>query len=93
MYMYRCATSSKFPKAYIGSCQTSVVKIVHCGNSLDINYFLQNLYQICLAGPKYALNHFMPLVSFDNLWKHQKTKSFQMFSGDIEENQWHEMGQ
>ena len=29
------------------------------------------------------LIHFMPLVSFYTPWKHQKTKGFLMFSGDV----------
>ena len=39
-----------------------------------------------------VLTHFMPLFSFDNPWKHQKTKGFLMFSGGIERDQWHEKG-
>ena len=35
----------------------------------------------------------MPLVSFYTPWKQQKTRSFLMFSGGIERDQWHEMGQ
>ena len=35
--------------------------------------------------------HFMLLISFYILWKHQKTIGF-MFSGGIERNQWYEMG-
>ena len=42
---------------------------------------------------KSLLTHFMPLVSFDTPWKHQKTEGFLMFSGAIEWDQWHEMGQ
>ena len=38
------------------------------------------------------LAHFMPLVSLDTPWKHQKTKGFLMFSEGIESDQWHEMG-
>ena len=41
----------------------------------------------------------MPLISFDNPWKHQdtpckhqKTRGFLMFSGGIKRDQWHEMG-
>ena len=26
-------------------------------------------------------------------WKHQKTRGFAMFSGGIEKDQWHEMGE
>ena len=36
--------------------------------------------------------YFMPLVSFDTPWKHQKTNAFLMFSGGVERDQWHEMG-
>ena len=32
----------------------------------------------------FFLTHFMPLVSFDTPWKHQKTSGFPMFSGGIE---------
>ena len=38
------------------------------------------------------LTHFMPLISFDTLWKHQKTRGFLMFSEGIKRDQWHEMG-
>ena len=34
----------------------------------------------------------MPLVSFYNPWKDQKTSGFLMFLGGIEGDQWHEMG-
>ena len=39
-----------------------------------------------------ALTHFMPLISFDTPWKHQKTSGLQTFSGGIKTDQWHEMG-
>ena len=38
------------------------------------------------------LTHFMPLISSDTPRKHQKTRGFLMFSGDIKRDQWHEMG-
>ena len=38
------------------------------------------------------LTHFVPLISFDTLWKHQKTSGFLMFSRGIKRDQWHEMG-
>ena len=38
------------------------------------------------------LTHFMPLVSFDTPWKHQKTSDFFMFSGGVERDKWHETG-
>ena len=38
------------------------------------------------------LTHFMPLISFDTPWKHQKIRGFMMFSGGIKRDQWHEMG-
>ena len=42
-----------------------------------------------------VLTHFIPLVSFYTLWKHQKTfgetSGFLMFSGGIERYHWHEM--
>ena len=31
------------------------------------------------------LTHFMPLISFDTPWKHQKARNFLMFSGGIKE--------
>ena len=40
---------------------------------------------------KMPLIHFMRLVSFYTLCKHQKTFSFLMFSGGMEKEQWHEM--
>ena len=36
--------------------------------------------------------HFIPLVSFYTLLKHQKTSGFLMFSGGIGRDQWPEMG-
>ena len=36
--------------------------------------------------------HFMPLISFYNPLKHDKTSGFLIFLGDIEREQWHEMG-
>ena len=47
---------------------------------------LSNLYLIVF------LTHFMPLISFDTPWKHQKTRGFLMFSGGLKRVQWHEMG-
>ena len=38
-----------------------------------------------------TLIHFMPLVSFDTPWKHQKTSGFLMFSG-VKRDKWHGMG-
>ena len=38
------------------------------------------------------LTHFMPLISFDTPWKHQKTRGFRMFSGGIKSDQWNERG-
>ena len=32
------------------------------------------------------------MASFYTPWKNQKTFGFLMFSGDIERDQWHEMG-
>ena len=40
----------------------------------------------------YYLTHFMSLISFQTPWKHQKTRSFLLFSGGIKSDQWHEMG-
>ena len=42
--------------------------------------------------PHCCLIHFMPLISFDTPWKHQKTSGFLMFSGGMKRDQWHEMG-
>ena len=36
--------------------------------------------------------HFMPLISFDTRWKHQKTRGFLMISGGTKRDQWHEIG-
>ena len=43
-------------------------------------------------GTLLSLTHFMPLISFDTPWKHQKTRGFLMFSVGIKRDQWHEMG-
>ena len=40
----------------------------------------------------FFLTHFMPPISFDTPWKHQKTRGFLVFSGGIKRDQWHEMG-
>ena len=37
-----------------------------------------------------TLTHFMPVISFDTLWKHEKTRG--MFWGGIKRDQLHEMG-
>ena len=42
-------------------------------------------------GGKGHLTHFISLFSFYTPWKHQKTRVFLMFSGDIERDQWHKM--
>ena len=41
---------------------------------------------------KEILTHFMPLISFDNPWKHQKTSDFLIFSRGIKRDKWHEIG-
>ena len=38
------------------------------------------------------LTYLIPLFSYYTPWKHQKTRSFLMFLGDTEKNQWHEIG-
>ena len=35
----------------------------------------------------------MPLASFYTPWRHQKISGFLMFSGGIERDQWHKIGQ
>ena len=40
-----------------------------------------------------SVKYFMPLISFDTPWKHQKTKGFLIFSEGIKRDQWHEMGE
>ena len=32
---------------------------------------------------KTYLTHFMPLISFDTSWKHQKIRGFLVFSGEV----------
>ena len=54
-------------------------------------FFGTHLNRLCLAC-KNSLIHFMPLVSFYILWKHQGTSGFPLFSRGIERDQWHEMG-
>ena len=54
-------------------------------NLANFDLTLENL-KIC------TLTHFIPLISFDTPWKHQKTRGFRMFSGAIKRDQWHEMG-
>ena len=41
---------------------------------------------------KCCLTHFIRLVSIYEAWKHEKTKSFLMFPGDIERDHCQEMG-
>ena len=43
------------------------------------------------ANRKYWLTLFMPLVSFNTSWKHQKTRDFLIFSGCIERYQFYEI--
>ena len=50
-----------------------------------------NMMFIYLSMFKGLLTHFMPQVSFNTPWKHQKTFSFLMFSGGIERDLWHEI--
>ena len=38
------------------------------------------------------LTHFWPMFPFYTLWKYQKTKGFQVFSGAIKWEHWPEMG-
>ena len=65
---------------------------------VDMN-FCRNLDKIINHGKiklfprieKSGLTHFMPLISFDTIWK-QKTRGFLMFSGGIKRDQCHEMG-
>ena len=54
--------------------------------------FYKNPHRGLLLQYFVLLIHSMPLVSFYTSWKHQKTRSFHMFSGGIERNQWNEMG-
>ena len=49
-----------------------------------------NVMFIYLSMFKGLLTHFMPQVSFNTPWKHQKTFDFLMFSGGIERDLWHE---
>ena len=49
-----------------------------------------NVMFIYLSMFKGLLTHFMPQVSFNTPWKHQKTFGFLMFSGGIERDLWHE---
>ena len=58
----------------------------------NLYYLQQQTFFIKVLNLDQLLAHFMPLVSFDTPWKHQKTKGFPMFSGGIESDQWHEMG-
>ena len=37
--------------------------------------------------------YFIPMVFFDTPWVHWKTRGFLMFSGGIERDKWHEMGE
>ena len=52
-------------------------------------FIIQSLF--CLVNVSSSSTHFIPLVSFNTSWKHQKISGFIMFSGGIERNQWHEM--
>ena len=49
-------------------------------------YILKWLY--CSSARRHEVNPFMPLISFNAPWKHQKTRGF-MFSGGIKRHQWH----
>ena len=60
-------------------------------------YYSTNIYYLYFGDSQamnsFLLTYFMPLVSFYTPWKHQKTSGFLMFSGGIERDQWHEIGQ
>ena len=53
---------------------------------------LQDSFKWFLSNQISVLTHFMPLISFDTPWKHQKTRGFLILSGGIKRDQWHEMG-
>ena len=49
---------------------------------------------IATENERFLLNHFMPLVSFNASWKHQKTLEnlwFSAFLGVIKKEQWRDM--
>ena len=52
---------------------------------INLNFHSWILFQFVnianITGILYPLTHFMPLISFDNPWKHQKNSGFLMFSG------------
>ena len=76
----------KFKKLQIVSDQVTV------GEIFNSHFKMLLLMWIWKESRPMHLNHFMPLISFDTPWKHQKTRGFPMFSGGIKRDQWHEMG-
>ena len=55
------------------------------GEKINLNFhswiLLQFVNSANITGILYPLTHFMPLISFDTPWKHQKNSGFLMFSG------------
>ena len=56
---------------------------------INSKYLKQNIQ----IGGLFWLTQFTVVLSFYTPWKHQKISGFLMFSGGIENDQWHEMGQ
>ena len=59
----------------------------------NIKFYFDPMTSSSMADSYEALTHFMPSMSFYSSWKTQKSSGFLMFSGAIERDQWHEMGQ
>ena len=79
---------------YKGTSRNSFLRL-SCSTAQVFN--ISNNFMIVHWGLSYVtflkeLTHFVPLISFDTPWKHQKTSGFLMFSGGITRDQWHEMG-
>ena len=67
-------------------------------NEFDSTLFYETQHQFpvqkdfTISTESKQLPHIMPVISFYSPWRHQKTSGFEMFSGGIERDQWHEMG-
>ena len=75
------------------SCRTDSCRQFRSGDSRCLKRcFSWNINRLLISGLSRMLSHFRQMLPFDTPWKHHRTKTFLMFSGDIEQENWPEMG-
>ena len=99
----KCEGRIDWPKLWLIFCchQQKIFKILTT-ITLVVNVITRQMTSFSWAPPLWVLSvgilsfcfltHFMPLISFDTRWKHQKTRDFLMFSGGNKRDHWYEMG-